>query len=220
MEKKIQLTYIKNNKEYNIKNIILTKEILQTRFAKFIKESERKKGLFLKQDKVYIYQDLNDENIGYRIYDEFANEYFTKTEDALLLSELQKKQPNITLTQFPTALLTLDNRIIGQEMIYYSNRITLYDFMTENEITEDILEQVIDILKELKENNIFYLDNHPKNFMITDNKQLNLIDFDDSQIKLTDNLTNQNLLKESVKWILNYLIQDETINKEKYLKQI
>lgn len=162
----------------NVKEIAFEKENLFGNLGKYITESS------LKEDDdigVYIYQDYKNPNIAYRIYKQFAEYNFNGYSDDKLIEKLQLSQKNITKTLFPTGVVTLDRRIIGQEIPFYCNSVTILEYIKNSKDIDPISTyiQILDILKELLENDIVYLDVHSRNFVIDlITKKINLIDFD------------------------------------------
>ena len=149
-----------------------------------VHETNREMHMFSDEDTqinegVIIYQDYNNPYIAYRIYKEFADYGFNGNKDDYLIQELQSRKDGIKLTDLPFGVVTLEGRIIGQQIPYYPNHLSLYEYFKNNQINDpyEIYLSMLDILKELFDNNIIYFDNHAKNFLINDN-QLKLIDFD------------------------------------------
>jgi hypothetical protein len=158
---------------------------------------------------VYIYQDYNNPNIAYRIYKEFAEFNFNGNKDEQLIQELQSRKDNIKLTDLPFGVVTLEGNIIGQQIPYYPNHMTLYECFKNSKVNNpyEIYLSMLDILKELFDNNIIYFDNHAKNFLINDN-QIKLIDFDFDYILF--NNSNMRCLK---KMLDNYIYTINLLNR-------
>ena len=180
-------TNIKGQTFTNVREIAYKKGELFGNLGKFVAETEHERNLFYDEDYdpgVYIYQTYHNPNLAYRIYNEFADYNFNGYDDDILIQSLYDRSKNISLTSFPTGVVTLDGKIIGQEIPYYSNSICLSQINIEkledkNPIT--IYKKILTNLKELSDNGIGYLDIHPKNFMIdlTDsNQKVDIIDFD------------------------------------------
>ena len=66
---------------------------------------------------VYIYKSILDDKKALRIYKDWSNNVFCNIEqhsmDVKMISELNKKQNDIKLTEFPTGLITLNGNTIG-----------------------------------------------------------------------------------------------------------
>ncbi len=132
----------------------------------------------------YIYQSPFDQNKAFRIDRKFYNKYFKYLEDYEFVSQLLEYQKDISLTEFPTGIITLEDRVIGQEIPLYHNSQTLYDltetkFLQSKEIRYKIYLDVIKIICELLNNGIIYQDIHGDNFLYDiETKEVRLIDFE------------------------------------------
>jgi len=173
-----------------VREISFEKENLINNLGKFVAETNHEDNYFFKDDLithgVYIYQSLTNPNIAYRIYKEFSDYGFNGYSDDKMIQFLQEKQEKIKLTQFPTGIVTLNGNIIGQEIPYYANYMTLFDYLKKYFIKDpfSIYMILIEIIKEMYEEEILYLDVHPKNFMINKSDlDIKMIDFDDSYVK-------------------------------------
>lgn len=153
----------------------------------FLHQTEREKSVFGKQNCVYIYQDRENENLGYRIYDEYADYGFNGYGDAKLISNFNKIRDNVKLTDLPMGVVTSDGNIIGQIIPYYPNCESVYDYTkrTKNINVIKYYKEMINILKELCDNGMIYVDTHAKNYLIVKNG-IKLIDFDSSYIDFSD----------------------------------
>lgn len=151
--------------------------------GKLVHQTEREKNAFGKENGVYIYQDRDNENIAYRIYDEFADYGFNGYSDDKLIYELNKRKDNVKLTDFPSGIVTCDDNIIGQIIPYYPNSETIFNYAkrTNNINIVRYYRKIISIIDELYKNCIIYVDAHAKNFVIVNN-DIKLIDFDYSLI--------------------------------------
>ena len=146
---------------------------------------------------VYIYQDYKESNLGYKIYKDFAEYNFNGYGDDKLIQKLQERQKYIYKTEFPTGVVTLDGKIIGQQIPFYPNCVTLLDYIKTNININpvDIYIKVLQLLQELFLNGIIYLDIHSRNFMIDlSSLDVKLIDFDSCYIQFDDT----NLLKRQL----------------------
>lgn len=161
----------------------------------FVAETKHENNMFFDSSHnlvngVYIYQSYFDPLVAYRIYKSFADYGFNGYNDDRLVQILRERQENINLSKFPTGVVTLDGSIIGQEIPYFPNKITLYKLFLEHKKISPIkiYRAVLDVLNEMYDNGIIYLDNHPKNFMVdpTDPASVDVIDFDETYVKFDD----------------------------------
>ena len=200
----ITMGYINNKGEFfeNIRNIKFQdrKPFL---FGKFYTENKNNNNssTFSDMDEsygVYIYKSFYDDRKALRIYKDFINFQITFHDDEKLVSELQKRQKNIKLTEFPTGIITIENKIIGQEIPYYDNHKTIKAEIEEIKDIKKLLlyyKQIIDIIEELLKNNIYYADLNTGNFLVK-NDIIKLIDFESGFISFDGNY----------KYIINNLI--------------
>ena len=169
----------KNGKKYDgvIEKAFEKDELFD--IGKFKHQTEREKIVFGKENGVYIYQDIENDNLAYRIYDEFAEYGFNGYHDDVLIYELNKRRENVKLTDFPNGIVTYNGNIIGQIIPYYPNSETIFSYAKETNNINIIkyYRRMLDILIELYNNGIIYCDAHAKNFLIVNNK-VKLIDFD------------------------------------------
>ena len=168
-------------KEYTIREISIDKKELLN-IGNFFAETKREKSEFFgDEDGVYIYQSYLKPNIGYRIYKEFADYGFDGYDDDKLIARLSEKQKYIKKSNFPTGILTLNGKIIGQEIKLFLNHQDANVYSMENRkiIPTYIYRQILDILKEMYDSNIAYLDGHSKNFVVNRNSgHVQIIDFE------------------------------------------
>lgn len=187
---------------------------------KFVTESHNGDGFeFISKydDKIgtLVYHDQNNPNVGYRIYSDYADYLYTYYDDYMVVSKLQEKQKDIKLLEFPTGIITVGDKVIGQEMPFYEGYkelgYALYHNQTKEVITFYYL-KVIEILKELLQNGIYYLDVHSGNFLInTINDDIKVIDFERQCLEIEPN----NRLKEVAydRMINNLKIMINKLNK-------
>ena len=182
----------RNGNVYNIRNINYeNKSDLKGNIGEYITETKKENSIFFDSsdnlyEGVYIYKSFYDPKKALRIYKDWADYLYVSHNDVKLLYELQKKQKNIQLTEFPTGVITLDNSVIGQEIPFYEGYENLNVSLKKLKDIKEIIncyQQVVSILKELELENILYTDIHPKNFMMKDNI-VKLIDFENDSIKL------------------------------------
>lgn len=219
----------------NVREISFEKGELCNNLGKLVAETKREQDSFFLPDDfdlsgVYIYQQLDNPDKAYRIYKEFAEYKFNGYNDDKLIENLQQKQTNIKLTEFPSGVVTLDGMIIGQEIPYYDGYKNLYDTLTHISDKRTILmiyKKIIKILKELYDNGIIYTDVHAKNFMVNNDNVVKLIDFEYSQVRfemndsfkmqLMDNLRNMiNIvnLYSGIDYVLERIIKFEDFSTE------
>lgn len=146
--------------------------------------------LFLRSgDPVYVYQSKLDPKKAYRIYHEFASPGYDNCVDAEMIQKLQERQPYVIGTKFPTGVVTMDGRVIGQEVPFFEDYVTLLEFSKKKHSGLDVISIYIDVLKILKEmyqQDILYMDNHAGNFMINADHHIEVIDFDSAYVKFQD----------------------------------
>lgn len=177
---KMNASYIdKNGKKYDgVIERALTKVDLQS-IGKFLHQTRREENALIQTNGVYIYQDYNNANIGYRIYDECADYGFDGYNDEKLIYNLNKVRNNVRLTDFPTGVVTCEGNIIGQIIPYYVDSESVYSVAKKYKDVNiaKYYRKMLNILKELYDNGIIYVDTHAKNYLIVKN-DIKLIDFD------------------------------------------
>lgn len=151
---------------------------------------------FDEENGIYIYQANYDRNKALRIYKDFADYKYTYYCDDKFISELLSKQGNIKLTDFPTGIVSVENKVIGQEVPYYNNSCTLGKMVSRFEPMELYLD-IVNILKELCDNGIIYSDIHVGNFMV---------DIESLTIKLIDFETKYVTIDDKSKYLYKYMI--------------
>jgi len=196
-----------------VREIPFTKEQL-IHIGKYITSSKHEPTDFFDEDYdlnsgVHIYQSLIDPKKAYRIYKEFAEPNFNGYSDDVLIQNLQERQPNISKTTFPFGVVTLDGRIIGQEIPYFDNSINVLEYINKCLINDPIklYKELLEIICELYKNGITYVDVHPRNFMIgLEDKKINLIDFELSNIKFDSSSSLKDSLN-NYRQTINYINQ-------------
>lgn len=177
---KMNASYIdkKGNKYDGVIERALTNDELKNP-GKFLHQTEREENVFIQTNGVYIYQDYNNTNIAYRIYDEYADYGFNGYRDEKLIYNLNKVKNNVKLTDFPMGVLTCEGNIIGQIIPYYVNSESVYSVAKKYKDVNiaKYYRKMLNILKELYDNGIIYVDTHAKNYLIVKN-DIKLIDFD------------------------------------------
>jgi len=172
------------------------------RLGKFVAQTDEEtcKNMGIKYepaDGVLIYQAYDNPNVAYRIYKTFNEYNFNGYMDEIIIQNLQERKSGIKLTKFPTGVVTLDGKIIGQEIPYFPHDMTVEKFFKryKNFLETDVYRQILNVLYEMYQNEIYYLDNHAKNFMIDpdyDSVKIDVIDFDYYFVKFSD-IENNNL---------------------------
>lgn len=171
----------KNGKFYQIKNynceqVSDINEVL----GKYITESHYTSENTYEDNGIYLYQHKINPEMGFRIYKDFNLYQYINHDDAGMISKLQEKQPNVALTAFPTAVVTVGNSVIGQEIYYYEDYKPLISIINDlKDPKEELLyyKKIVEIIKELLNNGIYYKDLHCGNFVVKGNS-MKLIDFD------------------------------------------
>lgn len=131
---------------------------------------------------VYIYQDNNDKSKAYRIYKSFVEPDFNGFFDDGLIENLLERKACTNYCDFPTGVVTLKGKIIGQQIPFHKNAKTLDTLTKEKENISDVLnayKQVLQIIRDLYLNKVIYFDIHSNNFMMNmSDKSVKIIDFD------------------------------------------
>ena len=208
--------FTNKNGEYldRVREIAFQKDNLLYNLGKFITETKHESNYFFKEDfiatgvGVYIYQSIDNPNIAYRIYKEFSDYGFNGYSDDKLIQLLQEKQEKIKLTEFPTGVVTLGGNIIGQEIPYYEKYITIFNYFQTYYVDNPfkVYIAMLEILKEMYDEQILYLDVHPKNFMISkDNFNVKMIDFDENYIKFEQLKVYRETLFSNIKNMIDCL---------------
>lgn len=143
-------------------------------------------GSFKLNDGVIISKSFSDPKVGIRIYKDWADYKIYPHFDASVIQKLQERQKNIKLTEFPTGVISIENREIGQEIPLYEGYKNIGEVFYQNEIvlpgTYYYL-QMLEILKELDKNDIFYKDIHGANFLVDlVTNTVKLIDFEKMRV--------------------------------------
>ena len=119
---------------------------------KFIAESSSNgSSSSLNKDGLYLYRSTYDKTKGLRVYKDSNLYQYTHHYDYKIVSKLQQKQKNIKLSKFPTGILTIENKIVGQEVPLYENSITIFDYFKEGNIKKRPTQFYLEILNILKE---------------------------------------------------------------------
>lgn len=138
-----------------------------------------------------IYVSSYDDSKIVRLYndcDPINYKYSDHTDDAKLFAELAAKQKVIKLTEFPSAIITYNDKVVGHEAPYYKNQKTFMQAAQSGlELGKMIhhLRYGLRAIKEMYDNGIAYLDIHGGNFMVDEeNNQTHVIDFDSKYMRV------------------------------------
>ena len=157
--------------------------------------------------------------------DEYIIKYcctvFTRKEIKIIkemLLKLREKQNDLPNIDFPIGYFIERKKLAGIIVKYYKNGVSCDNVIEKGDIEalgkyyyhdEDnnhnlflLLNDYLDLLYEMFENGIYYLDTNPGNIILDDNK-VKIIDFDHGYVKF-DN--KDNCLK-SIMWGFNYLLK-------------
>ena len=162
-------------------------------------------------DGVMINRSLLDRKKAFRVYKDWPDAWHYKKSDDELVYNLQKKQSNIKLTQFPTGIVVVDSlpadvlkngipKVIGQEIYYYDGYTSIDNFFKKNPSVNPIKAyiEILTVLKELLNNGIYYKDIHVGNFVVDKNgKNIKIIDFEPGYVQI-DRLDSYDL-KETLR---------------------
>ncbi len=165
-------------------------------FGKLIGESGRRLfGAEESRDGVYAFRSYIDPTKVYRIYKDFVEPNFSYNDEAKFVSDLLYHGKDINLSDLPTGIITEGGRVIGQETPFVEGT-TLREFSLNNKnkiLPTKIYIQVLNIIKELYVNKIYYLDIHERNFMIKDGI-VKPIDFSKNFVRLGNVTISDKLL--------------------------
>lgn len=189
-EVKQGFTDSKGNFYPNIREIAYEHGKTYGSFGTLVGESGRRFfGADESRDGVYAFRSYIDSTKVYRIYKDFVEPNFSYNEEAKFVSDLLYQGKDLILSDLPTGVITEGGRIIGQETPFIEGT-TLKEFSINNKnkiLPTKIYIQVLNIIKELYVNKIYYLDIHERNFMINDGI-VKPIDFSKNFVKL-DSIT-------------------------------
>jgi len=180
--------YITNQGEiYNIRDVHLYNISEIMNIGELVKVTGVKSKFFDGSNLgVSIFKSHYNPNYGLKIYNDFADYRYFPHFDHLFVQELQNKQKNIKLTEFPTGVITIENKVVGQEIKFYNDHVELTDCISKVDII-DIYLKILEILKELCSDDIYYCDVNTRNFMIDlENMVVKLIDFDKQYVTIKD----------------------------------
>lgn len=173
----------KHEKYPNVRNVVIEGDTLYGKLGKFIAQSGQYADSYTESGMLLYQAGSDDPDKAYRISKDYNSIVCNLTREPEFLSKLQDVQPKVLLSEFPMGVLTFQNRVIGQEIPYYGNYVTIHEYFVNNRIENPypMFRTVLDILTELYDNGIIYTDVHNHNFMVsTDGKEtVKPIDFED-----------------------------------------
>jgi len=159
-------------------------EDLHNNIGNFLAESklDDSSDFEINEDGIYLFRCLYDKSKALRLYKDFNLYKYTYHDDYGIVSKLQEKQKDIKLSEFPTGIITVENKVIGQEVPFYDNSKTIYEYFKDGNMkkrpTQFYLE-ILNILRELSNNGIIYIDVHKGNFLVENITEIvNIIDFE------------------------------------------
>lgn len=133
----------------------------------------------------YIYVKNDDPTRGLIIYRDFIECLNLKNGhnlEADNIAKLQLKQPDIKLTQFPTGTVSIGDVIIGEQIPFYNGYVHIDEYVRQSGDFQSVIDcgvKLIDIIKELYDNEVSYTDICSKNVMVDPvTNDVKLIDFD------------------------------------------
>lgn len=138
---------------------------------------------------VLVYKNPNNIKQGARIYGDYADYKYTYYNDDILISKLQEVQPFIKLTEFPYGVITIGDKIIGQQIPFYDGYIEIGSAInkeTDIEVIFNYSLKIVDIFRELYAYDVYYSDIHSGNILVNPkNGDVKLIDFEDPFVSTT-----------------------------------
>ena len=204
----------RNGKEFkNITNVCLSGDYPFMEFGKFVHESKDNLATSLADSGfnelggVYIYMSGYNSKIALRVYKDMFDYKFTHYRDDELVSKLQNVQKKVKLTDFPTGIISIEGHVIGQEIPYYHDAVSITEAIIDKKLKDNPIEyykKILDILIELKQNGVEYIDVHGKNFMYLEKEdKIKLIDFDDKYLTFDCPYGYKNMIQNLKKFIKN-----------------
>lgn len=192
---------------YNIRNINYESlEEARFNFGTFLTESKSYKfdSIDSDLDGIYLYKTIYDPKKVLRIYKDYPHYKYISHCDQRIISELQSRQKNIKLTDFPTGVVTIENIVIGQEIPYYEGFETIRNIYQNNKyikIPTYYYLEILKILKELFKEGIIYKDIHSNNFLYkTFEECIKLIDFEPFEVRFDEGMNcNYNSMIDNLK---------------------
>lgn len=198
---------------YNIRNIHYESlEKTRFNFGTFVAESKPGKldSIDDDLDGIFLYKSTYSSKKALRIYKDYMHYKYVGHSDYKIVSELQLRQKNIKLTEFPTGIVTIENSVIGQEAPYYEDYNTIRKTFENDTIKVNPIQSYIKILKILKElfkEGIVYRDIHSNNFLyrIID-EDIKLIDFERFQVSFNEGRgCNYQSMIDNLKYMIKLL---------------
>ena len=141
---------------------------------------------------------MHESNVTYKLYKRAVDyilknsEYELEENDTLnRLNYIVSKKRDVKMTDIPDDILTFKGKAVGVPLTYYSNGISLKDYLMDNKDNVDvdlIKQKIIDIVNELINNGIIPTDPHLDNFLIIykddGSYEIKMIDVDDQYISI------------------------------------
>lgn len=172
---------------------------------------------------ISIYQNYQNERIGYRVSDRLINNYQRNDEEAFFLQKLLTYGQRIKEIDFPRGVLTYQSRIIGQIITYYVDNTNLIDACKKKGLNPyTVCLKAFELIKNLHNDGIIYIDIHGGNFLYT-NEGLKIIDFEKEAVSFIDDemseIAEDQMLLSFIRMI-NRLSNQEAYNLLPNLKKI
>lgn len=159
--------------------------------------------IFFEDSNTLIY-DIGD-RLGFKIDKSLFNKMRQSYNIEKMVSELVLRQGSVEFTDFPVGIVSCKKRCIGQVIKLYKDYVPLCEIANDNNI-EMLYNKVLNIIDELLDNGILYLDIHENNFLVNDLFDVKLIDFESSCV-LFDKISASDriLCYEKIKDMFNRL---------------
>lgn len=148
---------------------------------------------------------------------------FNRYENLKLLKSLIKRQENVDKVEFPIGYTQVNNKFRGTLIPYYKDAVSIYEVMTfytfedlhqfydkESDDIDNfvsILLEILEILKCLCENGIYYLDIGPTNFLLYNNS-VKLIDFEPGRICFHEKKWNTDIMLMHYRVLVGTIIRN------------
>lgn len=153
------------------------------------------------------YESPYDENSAFKIYLEaFYNPRFNAYGEDNIISKLQSREKALILTDVPKGIITIGNRIIGQEIPKHKGYVPFQSVDFSGLELIETYYRIIEVLEELLDNNIIYTDIRPNNFLINKSGRTKLINFEKFKVWFKDDgYHNVHTLIENLKLMITIL---------------
>lgn len=195
--------------------------------GEFITQSSACGNPFFKPDSledsgVYLYRTKINPSFAFRIYKDvsYLNLGLSLSRmvihaDDLLISRLKERQKNVILSDFPLGVVTIGNCVVGQLIYYYFNSLTVADTLLRecDLLVTKYYIGVLEVLKEMAEQEIIYGDAHFRNFIVLPNSEvIKPIDFEPGDVLVPE--VNQSRMIEIFKSSVNSMNRERNIDFE------